>query len=173
LATLTILGAIALPGRSVQLADGTVHFNRPPALVAASTSQAATRMPTATHYFTLALSAEAGEPLQRVEIAPDGSDRLRYRLEETQVFLGDRHQRGPAIGVATTTQDPETGVVRVQLAAPVQPGQTVTMGLRVRRNPRWDGVYLFGVTAFPAGDRVQGQFIGYGRIHFYDFDPLY
>jgi hypothetical protein len=167
-ALLAGIGAIALPGRAVQLADGTVYFDRPPALLGASTTQAGTNVPFAVHYFSLVLSAEAGEPLQRIEIAQDRSDRLYYRLDETRAFVGERRQRGEAIALRTVTQDPDTGVVNIELAEPVAPGQTMTVGLRVRRNPRWDGVYLFGVKAFPAGDRAYGQFLGYGRIHFYN-----
>lgn len=32
----------------------------------------------------------------------------------------------------------------------------------------FSGVYLFGVTAFPAGEKSHGQFIGFGRLHFYN-----
>ena len=45
----------------------------------------------------------------------------------------------------------------------------LVVGLRPVRNPRYDGVYLFGVTAFPQGDRPNSQFLGYGRLSFYDF----
>ncbi|MGB3138815.1 MAG: DUF2808 domain-containing protein [Nodosilinea sp.] len=47
--------------------------------------------------------------------------------------------------------------------------RTVTVTLQTPRNP-WGGVYLFGVTGYPAGDSGVGQPLGYGRIHIYDND---
>nr|WP_199755917.1 DUF2808 domain-containing protein [Chroococcidiopsis cubana] len=47
----------------------------------------------------------------------------------------------------------------------MSPGTTVTVALRAKRNPS-GGIYLFGVTAFPTGEKSSGQFLGYGRLHF-------
>lgn len=52
---------------------------------------------------------------------------------------------------------------------PVPPATTVTLRLRPERNPRISGIYLFGVTAYPTAAK-RGQFLGYGRLHFYDRD---
>jgi len=41
------------------------------------------------------------------------------------------------------------------------------------RNPCYGGAYLFGLTAFPQGEVPHGQFLGYGRIHFYQGESLY
>jgi Protein of unknown function (DUF2808) len=56
----------------------------------------------------------------------------------------------------------------VQFNPPVQPGRKVTIALSPQRNPAYSGVYLFGVTAFPTGEKSHGQFLGFGRLHFYD-----
>jgi hypothetical protein len=50
---------------------------------------------------------------------------------------------------------------------PVPPGKIITIGLRPTRNPLYDGVYLFRVTAFPPGEKATGQFLGFGRLQFY------
>jgi len=49
---------------------------------------------------------------------------------------------------------------------PVTPGKR-SIGLRPVRNLRFSGVYLFGVTAYPVGEKSHGQFLGFGRLHFY------
>jgi hypothetical protein len=46
----------------------------------------------------------------------------------------------------------------------IAPGKTVTVALRPVQNPNFPGVYLFGVTAFPPGEKVHGQFLGFGRF---------
>jgi hypothetical protein len=33
-------------------------------------------------------------------------------------------------------------------------------------NPQFDGVYLYTITAYPAGEKVRGQYLGFGRFHF-------
>lgn len=50
----------------------------------------------------------------------------------------------------------------------VQPGTTVTITLEVKRNPSTSGTYLFGVTAYPVGEKGIGSFLGHGRLFFYD-----
>ncbi|HEY9294790.1 MAG TPA: DUF2808 domain-containing protein [Phormidium sp.] len=47
------------------------------------------------------------------------------------------------------------------------------MALDPVRNPCFSGVYLFGVTAFPQGEKAHGQFLGFGRFHFYDRRNLF
>jgi len=44
----------------------------------------------------------------------------------------------------------------------------VTIGVKPRRNPDFGGVYLFGVTAFPAGEKSRGLYLGAGRLHFFE-----
>lgn len=58
--------------------------------------------------------------------------------------------------------------ITAEFATPIPPGTTVTVGLKPRKNPQYDGVYLFGVTAFPAGETVQELYLGVRRLHFYD-----
>lgn len=57
--------------------------------------------------------------------------------------------------------------VSVTFDFPVLPGQTLTIGLPLDRNPSYDGVYLFDVTAFPLGKQTAGQSLGVGRLQFY------
>ncbi|MEB3336273.1 MAG: DUF2808 domain-containing protein [Leptolyngbyaceae bacterium] len=169
---LAVAGMSSLPmlsSQAVQLADGTVYFVAPPQLLKASTTQNATDVWGATYYFTLNLPANAGEPLQRVVITQrEGTDNLRFNLDETEVFEGDPASEGAKLTAKATTPNPDTPEVVITFNPPVDPGRTVTIGLRPVQNPDMGGVYLFGVTAFPSGEKSHGQFLGFGRLHFYD-----
>ncbi len=154
---------------AVQLRDGRVYFVQPPSLLKTTTTQSGTRVWGATYYFTLRVPETAGEPLQQVAIAQrEGADTIRYDLDETFAFVQSEAQPRTQIPVGEVTADRKARTVTVNFDPPVAPGQTVTIGLRPVRNPGVSGVYLFGVTAFPAGEAAYGQFLGYGRLHFYN-----
>jgi hypothetical protein len=59
------------------------------------------------------------------------------------------------------------GEAIVQFDPPVAPGTTVRVSIPAIANPQSGGTYLFGVTAFPAGENSSGQFLGYSQIRFY------
>lgn len=154
--------------QAVQLRDGTVYFVQPPDLVEATTTFKGVNMWGATYYFTINLPQKAGEPLQRVAITQrSGTDNIRYDLEDSRAFVGTRSDFGSKLTLGSVTRDRKNRTVSVTFDPPVAPGQTVTIGLRPVRNPRYSGVYLFGVTAFPPGEKSHGQFLGFGRFHFY------
>ncbi len=160
--TLFVPNAIA-----VQLQDGTVYFDRPPSLEYAAPTIDTARSWGSTHYFTLRVSPEAGEPLQRVEIQQRQGldDDVRYDLEDTRSFTGTRRDRGTEVPLGEVTHDRDTQTVSVTFAEAIEPGTTVTIGLRPVRNPEYSGIYLYGVTVFPAGEKTHGQYIGVGRFH--------
>jgi Protein of unknown function (DUF2808) len=171
--TILALGLLASPlslrSQAVEL-RGQVYFDHPPTLVDAVTTERRTASSGATYYFTLSVPDDAGEPLQRIVIAQqDGSTRarlIRYKTDTTRAFIGTPRNRDTALTVGETAFDRDTQTVTVTLDQPVSPGQTVTIGLRPVRNPILDGIYLFGVTAYPAGSNAYGQFLGYGRLNF-------
>lgn len=176
-ASLGLGAAIAPVARAVQLADGTVYFDRPPTLLDSATTRNQAAAWGGTYYFTLGVPADAGEPLQRVAIAQQNGEtsfrQVEFDTEDTFAFLGTRGQRGEALTIRDVNWDEETQTVEVVFDPPVPPGRAVTVGLRPERNPRNGGVYLFGVTAYPAGAEVHGQFLGYGRFHFYEGDGVF
>ena len=51
---------------------------------------------------------------------------------------------------------------------PLSPDQTITIEFTKMRNPEQGGTYLLSVTAFPSGEDVVKQFVGYGRLVFRD-----
>ncbi|MBO9999427.1 MAG: DUF2808 domain-containing protein [Cyanobacteria bacterium SID2] len=171
---LLLLGSIVLsPGvEAVQVADGTVYFDRPPTLVSASTTFDGVRDWNSTYFFTLDLPEDAGESLRQISIVQHErlDPNLRYRLDDSYSFEGTRRNRGENIALGNVAHDEDTQTVTITFEPPVEPETTLTVALRPIRNPIFSGVYLFGVTAYPDGDRAYGQFLGFGRLHFYSSD---
>lgn len=154
--------------RGVQLRDGTISFVQQPRLVEATTTLKDINAWGATYYFTIDLPQKAGEPLQKVTFNQhEGVDNIRFDLEDTRAFVGTRRNKGENIALGAVTRDRKTRTVTVVFDPPVTPGKTITIGLRPVQNPFSSGVYLFGVKAFPAGEKTAGQFMGYGRLQFY------
>lgn len=167
----TILGltiAIAPPAAAVRLANGTVSFVQSPRLLAATTPHTDTRVGRQVYYFTIDLPSTAGEPLQSVTFFQvQGTTPVLFAQENSFAFEGTRDRRGPKLTLKPEKTNPKTTDITVTFDPPVPPGKTVTIGLRPANNPSFGGVYLFGVSAFPSGERAVGQFLGYGRLQFY------
>jgi hypothetical protein len=167
------LSGFPRPSPAVQLADGTVYFDRIPRLLGAATSNSDTHWFGARYYFSLAVPAEAGESLKSIKIKQsEGLDNIEFNLARTQAWrddprsVGDHRRRGTPIALAPTQIDGEGNIV-VTLAEAVPPGQSLVVALHAYWNPDIDGVYLFGVSVIPDGPKAYSQFIGYGRLHFY------
>lgn len=152
-----------------KIADGTITFTQPPLLVAAKTPYPDTDAWDTTYFFTLDVPVNAGEPLQRVTFTQtEGSQPIHFDLKANRAFEGTQEHEGPKLALQPPTKsDRSSQQIAVTFDPPVPPGKTVTIALRTIRNPRYDGIYLFGVTAFPPGEQAVGQFVGYGRLQFY------
>jgi hypothetical protein len=154
---------------AVQLADGTVYFTSPPQLGPVRTTNSAVDAWVVTYYFTVTVPEKAGEPLGKVTIAQsEGLDRIRFSPQEVRAFAGTRDRNAIPFSLGEIQVDRPSRIVTVNFDPPVPPGQTVTIALSPDRNPLYGGVYLFGVTAFPQGAKSYGQFLGFGRLHFYE-----
>ncbi|MEL6786141.1 MAG: DUF2808 domain-containing protein [Cyanobacteria bacterium J06607_15] len=153
--------------RGVQTADGTVAFESGIRLVDTYATFNGVRVRQAKYYFDLELPEEIGEPLGQVVIQQrTGADDVEFRPEKTEAYLGDhRHREEPL--KTTAMRDEATEKITVRFTPPVAPGSKVTIRLKPRSNPDYAGVYLFGVTAFPEGEKAQGMYLGPGRLHFY------
>ena len=163
--SLASLLTIAGSTQAVQFPDGTVSFEQSPRLVEAKTTFKNVGAWGAKYYFTIELPETAGEPLQKVTLRlRQGADDIRFRLDETFAFIGTPNGDRDLIQAAATDEDDTISVV---FEPPISPGTTFTVGLKPRRNPDLDGVYLFGVTAFPAGEKPYGLYLGPGRLQFY------
>ena len=160
------------PAQAVQFVDGTTAFEYPPRVIAASVTNFRSRQRDSIYFFTIAHSEKAGEPLQKLMIEPRDGVRYQwpFRVEDSLAFVGTRFDRGDELAFSSVAQDVDTQVVTLVLDTPVPPGTTFTIRLRPQRTPRRGGVYLYGVTAFPAGEQGRAQFAGFGRLHFFDTD---
>lgn len=163
--SLLCLTPLDLAAKAVRFRDGTVHFAGVPVLGKVSTTNNQSWGWGATYFFTLQVPADASEPLGRVDIQQrEGLDSIDFNLKQTYAYKdGDRRQRLEVEATATAKD-----TLTVTFDPPVPPGTAITLGLSPYNNPRTSGVYLFGVTAFPAGEQVSSQFIGHGRLQFYD-----
>ncbi len=159
----------ASSAQALQLSDGTIFFAVPPQLITATTTFETVGARDATYYFTLSIPENAGEPLQQVTIAQrGGTQEIKFALKDTTAFLGTRRHQRQGLSLAGVTKEKKAQLISVTFNPPVSPGNTVTISLSPYQNPLFSGVYLFGVTAFPVGEKPHGQFLGFGRLQFYD-----
>jgi len=166
--TLALTSTRGLPSQAVQSPDGTVSFESAVLLVDTYATFSTIRFRQARYYFDLELPEGIGEPLKKVVIQQRrGSEEIDFRSERTKVYLGDHRNRGEPLESITTFNE-ETGEITVEFSTPIPPGNKVTIGVKPRRNPDFGGVYLFGVTAFPAGEKSRGLYLGAGRLHFFE-----
>ncbi|MBD2495759.1 DUF2808 domain-containing protein [Nostoc sp. FACHB-280] len=168
IASITLIKGYLLPSYAIQLQDGTVYFAQPPRLVNTITTYNEIYAWGATYYFTINLPENAGEPLQSLVINQhEGVDNITFDLNDSVAFEGKPSGKGQKVELQTVKGDRKTRTVTLTFDPPVSPGKTITIGLKPWQNPRSTGVYLFGVTAFPTGEKSHGQFLGYGRLQFY------
>ncbi len=167
--SLSTVALVGISAQAVTLANGTTYFTQPPRLEGATATQTIARFWGSTYYFTLTLPENAGEPLQKVVISPQAApDRVRFDVNRTEAFEGTFGREGTTLPLQSVTQDPKTQAITITFEPAIVAGKTVTIGLYADRNPDLGGTYLYGVTAFPAGEQSFGQFLGYGRISIYD-----
>ncbi|MEA5596570.1 DUF2808 domain-containing protein [Rivularia sp. UHCC 0363] len=153
--------------QAVQLRDGKVYFVQVPRLVKATTTFDDVNIWGATYYFTVQVPSDAGEPLQKITINQhSGLDNINFDLKDSFAISGTTKSEKEKLPLQITEKRREK-TVSLTFNPPVEPGKTINIALKPIRNPSVEGVYLFGVTAFPAGEKSHGQFLGYGRLHFY------
>ena len=157
---------------AVELRGGRTAFLKPPQFLDAFTTNDHVMRRHATYFFILDLPTDADAPLQSVVIAPQNLTRyLRpYRLDDTMAFTGTPGNPEQPLGIGNVSVDEDNLSITVEFEPPVMPGNVVTIGLRPQRNPRLDGIYIFRVTAIPAGNQPQAHIAGHGRLHFTDND---
>ncbi|MEP0919791.1 DUF2808 domain-containing protein [Leptolyngbya sp. DQ-M1] len=143
---------------------GQFFFDHAPRLVRAETNAIPiTYVGGAAYEFTIAVPQDAGAPLQAVAITQDGNPRtIEFNLNRSRAIAGN----GTNIPLESIGGNQNTATT-IAFAQPIQPGETVTVSLKSDRNPSSEGVYLFGITAYPAGDQEHGLFLGHGRVQIY------
>lgn len=176
LAGALILSAIAPQNAqliAVQLSDGTTVFDSPPRLVEFTSLRRDANDRRAIYYVTVDLPPDSGESLKTLQVIQTQGrffPRLQYRLDEIEVFRGDRQNRGETLPVESAEYDEDTETLTLHLAEAAEPGQIITFALKPVRNPSDGGVYLFEVIALPEGDRPVAQRVGTGRLNIFRSD---
>jgi Protein of unknown function (DUF2808) len=126
----------------------------------------------ATYSFSIRVPEGAGAALQAVRVSQlNGVDPVSFETNQSRAYLGNQIAREQSIplaniGGAEMGGSSEAGVL-IPFATAIQPGQTVTVTLKVAQNPKVDGIYQFGVTAFPVGDNSNGLYLGTERVQYY------
>ncbi len=152
---------------AVRFADGTVAFDHLPSFFGASTPYPDTWVSGTTYFFKLQVPANAGEPLQRIEITQQAApETIQFIPAATKAYIGRSEKERLGLGKITF----EEQTLAVNFDPPVPPGTLVTLAVSPEQNPQFSGVYLFNVTVFPAGEKVRGQMVGTGRLQFYRGD---
>ena len=154
-------------GAAIEFPDGKVAFEKSPLLTNTYTTFNSVRVRQAKYYFNLELPADIGESLKKVVINQrKGADTIKFRLDETKAYFGTHRDRQEELGLQVS-QDEVTKAITVIFNKPISPGSQITIRLKPIKNPDFGGVYLFGVTAFPTGEKPQGLYLGAGRLQFY------
>jgi hypothetical protein len=167
------LASISFASKAVKAPDGTVAFESGIDLVDAHTTFSGVRVRQARYYFDLELPEDLGEPLKKVVIHQrSGSDKVRFKPDKTTAFLGNHHNKQEPLALKAFT-DEATEEITVEFDRPIPPGSSVTIGIKPSRNPDYGGVYLFGVTAYPPGEKSVGLYLGPGRLQFYRGNDFY
>ncbi|GAB1544232.1 DUF2808 domain-containing protein [Scytonema sp. NUACC21] len=153
---------------SYALANSTVATAEPPHLVTATSTYTDTFVREATYYFTIAVPASAGKPLQQVNFTQkQGLEQIQFDGKDSRAFEGTPNRKGQKLAFQLTRSDKQKDTVTVIFDQPIQPGQTVTIGLKPYRNPSYEGVYLFQLTGFFSRQQGDSQYLGTGRLQFY------
>lgn len=165
-ALLTIATITASP--SLVRAQSANFFAHPPTLTRTNALNNSTSTP-GTYEFTIAVPADAGAPLKAITIVQDENlETVRFAVNRSKAFVGDHYAAGPELRLLSVGgAEEKPGTAMIVFDQPIQPGSTVTVAVDTVANPNGASVYEFGVTAYPTGDNGRGQFLGYGRIHFY------
>lgn len=157
------------PVDAVELPGGQTSFDRAPRLVRTSSSFNTRNNSAATYYFTIEVPENAGEPLKAVKIEQRNysTRTVTFKEDESRAFMGSRFAQGSALSLAPVGGSSQPGEITVEFDSPVPAGSIVTVAVDPERNPRFSGVYQFGVTAFPEGENSPGLYLGSRSIKIY------
>lgn len=154
------------PSAKAQEFSSGTSFNVPFQLSTARTTQSSVRFRGATYHFTFDIPKTSNKALHKVTIQQETGAFIEIDRQRINAYLGkDRDQK---VKLSDIKIDNDAQEVTVTFDPPIQPGQTVTVGLGPFENPSIGGVYQFMVKAYPFGPQPQGQFVGFGPIRFFD-----
>lgn len=153
------------PVSAVELPNGKKAFERSPRLIRTAATFSSRNSSAAKYQFTIEVPEDAREALKSVTIAQkENFDTVVFKEDKTLASMGS-NLSGANIPLAAVGGESKPGKITVVFDTPVEPGNTVTISVQPKQHPSTDGVYLFGVTAYPTGENSPGLYLGSGRIH--------
>ncbi|HAC66116.1 MAG TPA: hypothetical protein DCF68_21930 [Cyanothece sp. UBA12306] len=168
LGSLIFLTVLVSPAIARELGSGLTVFDKSPLLTNMVTTLSSIRVAGAKYYLTIKLGENVGEPLEKLTLQQsNGSEIVSYYLEQTVAFEGTPVNRGRSLSISETKQNLDNNKISIILDPPINPGTTFTVEFKPKRNPEKPGVYRFTISAYPAGEKPQGLYIGMGRLRFY------
>ncbi|MGF1542680.1 MAG: DUF2808 domain-containing protein [Pleurocapsa sp.] len=141
-------------------------FLNSPRLIRTAPTNSAPNNP-AKYHFTIEVPENAGTPLKAVTITQKPNlEQIEFDLSKSTAFLGNSFSGGEIVNLANNTGEspPDTNGVTIVFDQPIQPGNTVTVALKAKRNPFFGTIYLFGVEALPEGENSLALSLGSGRL---------
>ncbi len=157
-----------LPASALRIGGDQTVFEKAPRLIKAGASQTAAGA-SSSYQFTIEVPQDAGEALQAVKITQKPNlEQIDFERNLTRAYLGDLFADAPSLSVTSIggREPTDSNEVLVVFERPVQPGNKVTVSLKATKNPQFGGVYLFGITAFPVGEKSPGLYLGSARLNF-------
>jgi hypothetical protein len=156
------------------LSSNKSYFIKSPRLLDTLTTFSGVDIPYATYYFTIELPSDAGNSIQKIIINQrSGGEKIEFSLQKTIAFVGTHQDKQTEVKIVSVEEQEETNQIVINFASPIVPRTTFTIGLKPKRNPRYDGIYTFGVTAVPEGKQPRSLYLGLGRLHFYGGGDLW
>jgi hypothetical protein len=163
----TALGLPPISARALEL-RGQTFFKSPPWKLVFRNYYSNVFESGGEYYFTIEMPEQADAGLGALLIQQTaGVDwSFYFDVGRTRAFFGvPRREKAPVTVQASF--DPQQRLFRITFPDPPPPGQTVTVALRPFYNPSTPGIYLFAVTAFPAGPEPVGNPVGVARMPIY------
>jgi hypothetical protein len=140
-------------------------FTTSPRLIRSATTFLQKNNSVARYQFTIEVPKNSGETLKSIKVTQKQNvETVVFNPNKTRAALGNNIS-GIDIPLAATGGESKPGEITVVFDKPIEPGNTVTISVKPRRNPSVGGVYLFGITAYPTEGNSGEVYLGSGRIH--------
>jgi Protein of unknown function (DUF2808) len=139
---------------------GETSFMHEPVLVRADTDNDSPSYSNARYSFEVAVPQDSGPPLGGLTfVIPTGIE--LPNVDKVQVT----DSTGQPVAFQQNLLEQ---TVQLTFGKPVSPGQKVMVQFYPISNPQDGGIYLFDISALPAGSNPHPQFLSYGRLEFHD-----
>jgi hypothetical protein len=156
---------VGLTGSALALqVGGETYFENAPVLTRSYANNVSSTYSYARYFFEVNIPQNSGAPLGGLAITiPPAITTAAYTLPSSEnIMVSDN--TGRPIAFQTALQE---RTVQITFSQPVSPGQKITVQFYPMSNPHIGGIFQFGISALPAGSQPLAQFLGFGRLTFY------